>query len=236
MHAGEDEKASLSNPLLTEHEDNGTDPRDCLNTFPCTRPTGSLSCVQVPSLKTSSSTETMKHVPIHPMRVQFAASPYLQTTHQFSDYRAPTFQNPFSEQLEAQSRRTSTTSQDSDDFLLTTFAKHRDTLARLGHNVLEGELADEEDGRGSCEYTPTQASLATSRRSNCLLRQHRDTLARLHFRQNCDKALPVSVLEVIASLVDQKDFLNMRLTCRRWADHFPLPLPAESIPSASTQD
>lgn len=166
----------------------------------------------------------MKRVPVHSTKVQFAASPYLQAVYRPSACRAPTFQNPFSEQAEAQSRRASTTSQDSDDVLPQGFAKHRDTLARLVYDVEEdGEV---EEDRNSSNYTPTQASVIYPLRSQHLLRQHRDTLARLHFRQNSDKVLPGSILEAIAVLLCFEDYKNMRLTCRHWADRLSAPTSA----------
>lgn len=170
----------------------------------------------MPTLRSPQSTETMKHCPVHHARVQFAASPNLRAVRLPLEYRTPTFQNPFSKQVEAQSRRTSATSQDSNDVLPEMFAKHRDTLARLVYNNEESGM--EEEDQDQCEYTPTQDSVTSSRNSHCLLRQHRDTLARLHFRQNGEHALPGLVLTTIASFLSPKDYKNMRLTCRYWAD------------------
>lgn len=163
----------------------------------------------------------MKHAPIHSSRVKFAASPQLQAVYQPFKFNTPTFQNPFSEQLEAQSRRTSASSQDSYLELTMPFANHRDTLARLLCNSQDPDPEDEDND--SYEDTPTQYSLLAPVRTGHLLCQHRDTLARLHFRQNYNKALPEGVFEVIVGLLSEEDYKNMRLTCRRWADHLPRP-------------
>jgi len=105
------------------------------------------------------------------------------------------------------------------------FSGHRDTLARL----YEGDTSDSEPGDGS--YTPTQSGLSLFRNRQHVT--HRDTLARLHFKQNFSKALPDDVLRKVAGYLDPVDCKNMRLACRQWAEHLPRPkiITAQRLPA-----
>jgi len=132
----------------------------------------------------------------------------------------PSFSNPFSDDS-----ADSNSSDASDLERPNAFFGHRDTLARL----YEADLSDSDSGDGS--YTPTQLGLSLFR--NHQLAIHRDTLARLHFKQNSSKALPSHILRKIASYVDPVDRKNMRLTCRQWAEHIPRTKPnvAQGLPA-----
>ena len=111
------------------------------------------------------------------------------------------------------------------------FSGHRDTLTRLLEtSTPESDSDDGSDGT----YTPTQHGLSLFR--NHHQRMHRDTLARLHFKQNFSKALPPKILHEIASYLDPADCKNMRSTCRQWEENLPRPslaaaqrLPAEIL-------
>lgn len=107
-----------------------------------------------PSLRRSSSTDTARRVVLQPTKVHFAASPNIGALSKAAEQYVPSFRNPFSEDLEAQSRRTSVSSQISDTALPKCLATHRDTFARLLGDA--DDVEDDED-HGSCYDTPTQA-------------------------------------------------------------------------------
>lgn len=110
--------------------------------------------------KRVSSTETVKYVGPHPTKVHFAASPHPDVISEPPEHQAPHFLNPFFEQLEAQSRRASTSSQCSDIVFPEAFAGHRDTLTRLVDD------ADDDEEQDAYVYAPTQAGFSL------LWRQH----------------------------------------------------------------
>lgn len=158
-----------------------------------------------------SSCESVRKLDLKPLKVSFSdtISPERALA---SEPQSSIFCNPFGEG-EPTPRSMSITSDASDLPQSSAFSSHRDTLARL-HNSVDCDSSD-----GDNTYTPTQAGFSLFRSPYHPLR--RDTLTRLHFKQNSDLALPNGVLDTILSYVDQRDYKNMRLTCRDWAYHLP---------------
>lgn len=105
-------------------------------------------------LRKSSSTDTMRRVLIQPTEVRFAASPDIEVITRAVEKYTPSFRNPFSEDPEARSRKTSVSSEISDTVVPEGFAGHRDTFARL----LAGKIdVDSDEERDLYNDTPTQA-------------------------------------------------------------------------------
>lgn len=107
-----------------------------------------------PLLRRSSSTSTVKREVIQPTRVHFAATPNIEVITRAAERYTPSFRNPFSEDLEAQSRRASISSQMSDTVVPEGFAGHRDTFARLVGD--DFDIGSDEE-RDNYSDTPTQS-------------------------------------------------------------------------------
>lgn len=166
------------------------------------------------SPRIASSANTTSEQPAIPLapRVQFQSS-LLQSATQNATLRAGTsFNDPFTGE-EAGIRRTSGSSDASDLVRPSAFLHHRDTLDRLYASTEE-----EEDDETTQEVFFRRPQLYS----------HRDTLARLHFSQNSDVALPDNVLLLIAGFLDQEEYHCMRLVCRWWTEHLPRPKLAAS--------
>lgn len=165
------------------------------------------------SLHRSNSIEVSKVPENHSSKVHFADLNAQETSIKSETLTCqPTFQDPFLG-THIHDRRASDASSSSGTVRPGAFAHHRDTFWRLFD--ANNADADQDDNI----FLPAQAIKSNFRKPGWF--GHRDTLARLHFKQNCTISVPDSVLENIAAYLDGTDYQNMRLTCQRWAEHLP---------------
>lgn len=149
----------------------------------------------------------------HPTKVHFTSlGPENTNPKGVTPTHQPTFQNPFLS-TPIDYRRASDSSSSSETVRPGAFAQHRDTFWRLF------EACRANDDQNNDNATPVRASRSVF--CNSQLFGHRDTIARLHFKQNITMSLPGHILEKIAAYLSRGDYKNMRLTCYSWAEHMP---------------
>ena len=143
-------------------------------------------------------------------------TPELHHLHQ--DTPTTSFRNPFREDSNVESRRSSDASSDASSYLrANAFSGHRDTLARITHRAKKGYTAELEPRSSSSSGPPSPVLVQPS-----TLYTH-EPFNHIHFGQRIRPYNPSTIIQQIVHYLPFQDYLSLRSTCRQWCRALPEP-------------
>ena len=143
-------------------------------------------------------------------------TPELHHLHQ--DTPTTSFRNPFREDSNIESRRSSDASSDASSYLrANAFSGHRDTLARITHRAKKGYTAELEPISSSSSSPPSPVLVQPS-----TLRTH-DTFSHILFGRRIRPYNPSMIIQQLIHYLPFQDYLSLRSTCRQWCRALPEP-------------